>query len=213
MIYTGLDEAGKGEYFGPLVIAGFILNDEDKQIVEDLKTFAQDSKKLTKKKIDRFYNYIQFHYPDKFLVKIIEPVEYNKLYDEKPNQLHIITDTYNQLICDFANNKNISNFIIDKYTSSKYTNSVFKNTSQNLNINIFQEDKADIYYLAASVASIIAKYSYNNFINNKSNEHGINLSVGSSTNALPTARHICEKYSFNYLRYFVKLHFKITKNI
>jgi len=208
---VGLDEAGKGEYFGPLVIAGFYMENKQSHI-EDLQ-FVDDSKKFSKKKINNFFQYINFHYPNNFMVKIIEPKTYNQLYEIKQNQLHIITDVYSEIIQKFYDVKNLKNFIIDKYSSSRYTYSTFNEQCRKNNINIYEENKADLNYLSVSVASIIAKYYYNHFIYTKSQEYGIDMSVGSSNKAIPTARKISEIYSFNELQNFVKMHFKLTKRI
>jgi ribonuclease HIII len=212
MTQIGLDEAGKGEYFGPLVVAGFYL-EQKQSFIDDLSSFATDSKKFSRNKIDHLFQYINFHYPHNYIAKVITPFEYNDLYEDKNNQLHIITDAYNEVIKDFYTKTKIDNFVIDKYSSSRYTQSTFNSISKDLDINIFQENKADLNYLSVSVASIIAKYYYNLFINTKSEECGIDLSVGSSKLAIPTARQICEKYDFSDLKYFVKLHFKTTRQL
>jgi ribonuclease HIII len=47
--YIGVDESGKGDFFGPLVIAGIISSDEINQKLITLG--VRDSKKLSDKKI------------------------------------------------------------------------------------------------------------------------------------------------------------------
>ena len=48
-IHIGVDESGKGDFFGPLVIAGVLVNEKNAKLFADLG--IKDSKKITDKKI------------------------------------------------------------------------------------------------------------------------------------------------------------------
>ena len=47
-IHIGVDESGKGDFFGPLVIAGVLVNEKNAKLFADLG--IKDSKKLPIKK-------------------------------------------------------------------------------------------------------------------------------------------------------------------
>ena len=76
--YIGTDESGKGDYFGPLVVAAFYTNN---QINNDLREIGvDDSKKLSDNKIVECYQYIQGKYCDNIDTYILYPEKYNELY-------------------------------------------------------------------------------------------------------------------------------------
>jgi ribonuclease HIII len=78
-IIIGSDEAGKGEWLGPIVVAAVALNQE--QSYELQAQGVMDSKELTLPKIEMLADFIRRHnYP--FTQLIITPKRFNKLYDE-----------------------------------------------------------------------------------------------------------------------------------
>lgn len=76
--WIGTDEAGKGDLFGPLVVAGFIA---DWKVVPDLvKMGVRDSKKLSSEKIEEIADKLQELYEDRISIIELEPFWYNQEY-------------------------------------------------------------------------------------------------------------------------------------
>jgi ribonuclease HIII len=81
----GTDEVGKGDYFGPLVVAGVYVNDE---IEERLKTLGvRDSKRLSDTSIRNLAYELRrlLSQPRRFEEVWINPLRYNILYQKLKN--------------------------------------------------------------------------------------------------------------------------------
>lgn len=74
----GTDESGKGDYFGPLVIAGFI-SDNDVN-VELAALGVKDSKKLTDNEVITLSEKIKEKFYDRYSILSLEPKKYNEMY-------------------------------------------------------------------------------------------------------------------------------------
>ena len=77
--HIGVDESGKGDFFGPLVVAGCYVGPEHMPDLDGV----QDSKKLTDKKALELARNIRAVCPHEVL--IIMPRRYNELYAESKN--------------------------------------------------------------------------------------------------------------------------------
>src|SRR5260370_39925873 len=78
--HIGTDEAGKGDYFGPLVCAACYL---DADMTRTLRTLGvRDSKSLSDRRIRTLAGQIRAHLPGRFAVVTLRPPRYNSLYEE-----------------------------------------------------------------------------------------------------------------------------------
>ena len=74
--HIGTDESGKGDYFGPLVIAGFFLPDGQAHVLKELG--VKDSKKLSDNRCREIAETLTAGYPHAIVA--IGPEKYNELY-------------------------------------------------------------------------------------------------------------------------------------
>src|SRR5574344_1423878 len=79
--HIGTDESGKGDFFGPLVIAGVLVNEKNAQIFKDLG--IKDSKTISDKKILNFATEIKANAPHSIIA--ISNAKYNELYNNFKN--------------------------------------------------------------------------------------------------------------------------------
>jgi ribonuclease HII len=148
-LILGIDEAGRGPVIGPMVIAGYCIEEERIELLKSLG--VKDSKKLTRKQREDIYNEI-IKLTDKYKYIIIGPktIDYyvykNKLnYLEFENMIKIIEDIKpDKVIIDspVVNIKKVIEYI--------------KNNLK-INIELVVENRADKNYPVVSAASIIAK--------------------------------------------------------
>ena len=75
--HIGTDESGKGDFFGPLVIAGVMVNEQAAKIFMDAG--IKDSKKVTDKKILTLEPLIKAN--SAYSVIAISNGRYNELYN------------------------------------------------------------------------------------------------------------------------------------
>ncbi|MEA1928430.1 MAG: DUF3378 domain-containing protein, partial [Candidatus Auribacterota bacterium] len=71
----GVDESGKGDYFGPLVVAGVFINAKSEKILREMN--VRDSKKISPKKIMELRKVIRREC--RYSVVAIGPERYNQL--------------------------------------------------------------------------------------------------------------------------------------
>lgn len=87
----GIDEAGRGSLFGPLVVSGVILP------LHTTSSFLQDSKKMTEKKREQAYQWIMHHAQVNIRVIHARQVEqYNVYQATKKAMLSIAMQAYAQ---------------------------------------------------------------------------------------------------------------------
>ena len=78
--HIGTDEAGKGDYFGPLVCAACCL---DADVPRTLRALGvRDSKSLSGRRIRILAGQIRAQLPGRFAVVTVRPARYNSLYEE-----------------------------------------------------------------------------------------------------------------------------------
>jgi len=148
-LILGIDEAGRGPVIGPMVIAGYCIEEEKIELLKSLG--VKDSKELTRKQREEIYKEI-IKLTDKYKYIIIDPktIDYyvykNKLnYLEFKNMIKIIEEIKpDKVIIDspIVNTKKLIEYI--------------KNNLK-INVEIIAENRADKNYPIVSAASIIAK--------------------------------------------------------
>ena len=168
-LILGIDEAGRGPVIGPMVIAGYCIEEEKIELLKSLG--VKDSKELTRKQREDIYNEI-IKLTDKYKYIIIgaKTIDYyvykNKLnYLEFENMIKIIEEIKpDKVIIDspIVNTKKVIEYI--------------KNNLK-INVEIIAENKADKKYPVVSAASIIAKVIRDREIDKIKEK--LNLDIGS----------------------------------
>lgn len=195
----GLDESGKGDFFGPLVLAGAVLNNSKIYDIVDL----QDSKTLTDKKIESVFPKLTPLI--KWKVAVLEPSEYNRLYARHANLNHLMIEQYIKLIQNSPANT-FEYIILDKFSQSNKQNNTIR---QQAGFPITITERAEVYP-AVAAASIIARYHFIKWIKNKSAELNIDLPLGSGTNAKALFIKLKMTLSPDDFASIAKTHFKTT---
>jgi len=148
-LILGIDEAGRGPVIGPMVIAGYCIEEEKIELLKSLG--VKDSKELTRKQREDIYNEVtKLTYKYKYIIIGPKTIDYyvykNKLnYLELENMIKIIEEIKpDKVIIDFpvVNMKKVIEYI--------------KNNLK-INIELVVENRADKNYPVVSAASIIAK--------------------------------------------------------
>lgn len=118
--HLGVDEVGKGDFFGPLVVVGCFVNDEFYKKVELLG--FKDSKKLSDERIENLYNMVK-DYPY-YYSSIVYPKEYNRLTKIYKNASLLLAKQHAKVIeeglNDLESKKEVCNHVvIDQFSTSK----------------------------------------------------------------------------------------------
>src|SRR5690349_20553383 len=76
--WIGTDEAGKGDYFGPLVASAVYVDERLRELLATLG--VRDSKKLSDPQVRRLAQEVRLVCEDKCAEVVIPPERYNALY-------------------------------------------------------------------------------------------------------------------------------------
>ncbi len=203
----GLDESGKGDYFGPLVIGAVFVdaNTEDKLTALGVR----DSKLLYDKRIIALAEQIKALCPH-FLVPI-EPKRYNELYTKVKNLNRLLAwghawtleNLLGKVTCDLA--------IVDKFGDDSYVRAALQEKGRQITVIQQTHAEADI---AVAAASILARARFVEYMEQLSRKVGRTLPKGASDSSIiKIGRELVAEYGKDILNEIAKLHFKTTEAI
>ena len=208
--HFGIDESGKGDFFGPLVIAGAFV---DAGVARALMNAGvQDSKKIgSDNRIRVLAEAIRGVRGVVFDVIRISPAKYNDLYDKIGN--------LNRLLA-WGHARVIENLCIRKPDCPRALSDQFANPAQleralqekGRGIRLEQKTKAESD-VAVAAASILARESFINWLRDTSKELGTDLPKGASAAVKKAARELISQKSAANLRNYAKTHFKTASEL
>ena len=157
MFLGGIDEAGRGSVFGPLVIAGVSFDSKKISALENMG--IKDSKKISPKRREFLYEEI-FNICESIFICKINCNTIDKFV--KINKLNNLESKFMTII---AENLNARKIIVDScdINPSRFKEEIKKNLMDK-GICIYSFHKADIDNIIVSSASIIAKVTRDNEI-------------------------------------------------
>jgi ribonuclease HIII len=195
--YIGTDESGKGDFFGPIVVAGFFTTPEISKQLQEIG--VKDSKLLSDLQIQQIRRIIDEAFPENYQYNILLPAEYNVEYSKVKNINKILIELHS----------NVANKLIEKFNSNFVITDKFSKRNLELkreNVTTIQETKAE-KYIAVAAASIIARSEVVIWFENLKNK-GIELPKGGGNETTKTAQNLANKYGKQNLARICKLHFK-----
>ena len=203
--YIGTDESGKGDYFGPLVVAGVIV---DKGSSERLKKIGvKDSKLLTDSIMKKMAPEIKRIVSDKFNIIVITPKTYNSLHLKMKNVNKILGWSHAKVIENLLLKEEVPDAISDKFGDEKLILNSLQEKGKK--INLMQFTKAE-RYTAVAAASILARNRFNEWFDEQSEKNNLKLPKGASGIVDNALKDIKAKYGSDFLVDIAKLHFKTT---
>lgn len=169
MKVLGIDEAGRGPVIGPLVIAGFLIDEEDIKILEDIG--VKDSKLLSREKreeiFEKLIKYSHTYY-------IIDPKTIDYYVERK--SLNLLEIKYFIKIIDNLNPDKV--YLDSPSHNTKKIKEIIERKINKKNIELIVENKADRNYLVVGAASIIAKVIRDKEIDKIKDKLGIDFGSG-----------------------------------
>ncbi len=206
--YIGTDESGKGDYFGPLVIAGVYLSP---LTGVQLKSFGiRDSKELSDLQISQLASQIIQNPEVIYDVVLISPEKYNQLYKSMGNLNWILGWAHARVIENLLSKCKSDEVISDKFGNEKIILDSLQQKGRT--INLTQVTKAE-KFIAVAAASILARDTVVRWFSSQSKKYKQKIPKGSSSEVENIARKILEKYGEEELNRLVKLHFKTSNKI
>jgi ribonuclease HIII len=201
----GVDEAGKGDYFGYLVVAAVLV---DEKIEKQLKEIGvKDSKLLSDFAIRKLAPRIKKIC--KCDIVKISPEKYNKLYGKFGSLNKLLAWGHARAIENLLKNNECELVISDRFTEKHFLAEALFERGRKVKLNqIFRAEKD----MAVAAASVLARYEFLRTLRMLGREVGIVLPKGAA-HVKETANTLVRKYGRNILPELAKVHFKITKQL
>jgi ribonuclease HIII len=211
----GTDEAGKGDYFGPLVSAAVFVTPELAAQLRDLG--VRDSKRMTDKSVRSMAARLRRLLDGRYAVTAIRPKRYNELYRqmraEGKNLNTLLAWGHARSIEDLLGRGVRPQFaVVDQFADARYIEQkILADTRQSgLEIKQFPKAEADI---AVAAASILARDRFLEWLEQESARLGVPLPKGASQQVIEAARQVVEQYGRERLGDVAKLSFKTTEKV
>lgn len=211
-VWVGSDESGKGDFFGPLVVAAVLV---DTTIAEELiKAGVMDCKILTDKEVQRLAPIIKNLAPIN-VVLALKPDMYNYRYEqlrlEKKNLNHLLANGHISAIrkavlqrtdCKYA--------LVDQFSIHSGIREALESEFPDLIVVEQKRAEADI---AVAAASVLARERFLTLMAELSILAGRALPKGGGETATAQAQEIKNKFGIKILEKLVKKHFSNYKKI
>lgn len=202
----GTDESGKGDYFGPLVVAGVYV---DGSTSHELRALGvDDSKKLTDRQIRSMAPAIKDMCP--YSVIIMEDEKYNELYCKIKNLNKLLAWGHAEAIEDILKFVDCSSALSDQFGDpGLIENALMEKGKQ---ISLEQRPRAE-ENIAVAAASVLARYEFISNMDKIADRYKFEFPKGASSMVVDAGANFIRKYGIEELKKVAKLHFKITEDL
>ncbi len=202
----GTDEAGKGDYFGPLVCAACYVDSNNTEKL--IGASVRDSKKISDNRVCELAEFIKASCPHDIIV--ILPEKYNQLYPKFRNLNRLLAWAHAKAIENLLEKVDCQNVLTDQFGDESLVRRALQEKGRQ--INLIQQTKAE-QNLAVAAASILARAEFLNRLSSLSKSFGVNLYPGAGAPTDQSIREFIRKNGKDKLNQVGKLHFKNTQKV
>nr|MBN2277716.1 ribonuclease HIII [candidate division Zixibacteria bacterium] len=202
----GIDESGKGDFFGPLVIAGVLA---DHIAAERMLDYGvRDSKRLTDSRVLEISRWLS----DNFIhsVVIIGPEKYNQLYARIKNLNKLLAWGHSRVIENIASSNDIDLAISDKFGRDDFIEGALMKEGRK--IRLLQEVRGEAITQVAA-ASIMARAAFVTQMKKLSGLFQVELPKGAGPLVDQAAAEIVARSGQDILAKIAKIHFKNYRKV
>ena len=202
--HIGVDESGKGDFFGPLVVAACYVGDEHLAELEGVK----DSKKLTDPMALKLAANIKRTCPHAVIA--IGPAKYNDLYKSFNNLNRLLAWGHARAIENVLEQQPAELAISDQFANPAELKRRLFEKGRTITLESVVRAEADI---AVAAASILARAEFLTRLKKLGEEFGVTLPKGASSQVVAAGASFVKKFGADKLGQVAKLHFKTTQNV
>ena len=208
--HFGIDESGKGDFFGPLVIAGVYTDRAIARIF--LEGGIQDSKRIgSDAKIHELARMIRETPGVALEVILIGPERYNDLYEKFGNLNNLLGWGHARVIENLLEKRpECPRALSDKFADERVIKNALLQRGQAIELEQRTKAESD---LAVAAASILAREAFIDWLERQGKKAGVTLGRGVSAPIKEAARKIVERGGPAALRQFAKVHFRTAHEI
>src|SRR6266404_1339739 len=208
--HFGVDESGKGDFFGPLVIAGVYV---DHGIARKLlDAGVQDSKRIgSDARIRALAQLIRKTAGGLIETVLIGPQKYNELYEKFGNLNKLLGWGHARVIENLlAKKPDCPRALSDQFADARVIEQSLLRHGRKIDIQQRTKAESDI---AVAAASILARDGFINWLDREGKNLGVRLDRGVSANVKETGKKLVEMKGPQILREVAKVHFRTAHEI
>ncbi|HOD65882.1 MAG TPA: ribonuclease HIII [candidate division Zixibacteria bacterium] len=197
----GVDESGKGDFFGPLVVAALAAPDS---ALADLKGLGvRDGKGIADRRLLTIDEQLRRAYP--FAVEIMPPEEYNRAYEKIRNLNRLLADLHARAIDRLLRDHPADLVVVDQFGKTALVAEAvaFHGHSVALEQRFRAEEIPQV-----AAASIIARAEFIRQLQTLSREMGVELPKGAAAIVDRAGAALVRQHGRDILRKTAKIHFK-----
>ena len=199
---VGSDEAGKGDYFGPLVVVA--VRADEKLRRELVRIGVADSKTLSDERVRRLRPALEERCPH--AVELLDPPDYNREHTRAKSLNPLLADLHARCIRRVARPGDV--VLVDRFASE----TLLAERLRGLPIELHQQTRAEREPAVAG-ASVIARGIFLERLAALSDECAVDLHKGAGAPTDLSARAFVEIHGLAGLGRVAKVHFKNTQKL
>ena len=203
--HFGVDESGKGDFFGPLVIAGvFVDRGIGRKLID---AGVQDSKRIgSDARIRALADAIRKNSMGLVEVVLIGPAKYNELYEKFGNLNKLLAWGHARVIENLlAKKPDCPRSLSDQFADARLIEQSLLRHGRKIDIQQRPRAESDI---AVAAASILAREGFINWLDREGKKHGMRLERGVSPAVKTAAEKIVKEKGPAVLQQLAKVHFR-----
>ncbi|MCX7702605.1 MAG: ribonuclease HIII [Planctomycetota bacterium] len=201
----GTDESGKGDYFGPLVVAAARIGRFDVEFL--LRNSVQDSKSMSDAAVVEVAEKIAEVIPHK--VVVIGNQRYNELHQKTGNVNRLLVWAHAKAAEELFQESVPQRLIVDRFANPVHLKTRLKEYK---NLDLVQVERGE-RELPVATASILARAGFLSRLKSISKRYGFEFPKGAGEEVVEAAREFIRKFGEERLGEVAKLHFKTTQKI
>jgi len=208
--HFGVDESGKGDFFGPLVISGVYV---DAGIARKfLDAGVQDSKRIgSDARIRALADSIRKDSLGLVDTVLIGPERYNDLYEKFGNLNKLLGWGHARVIENLLERKpDCPRSLSDQFADARVIEQSLLQHGRKIDIEQRTKAESDV---AVAAASILAREAFINWLERRGKTLGMKLGRGVSTDVKEAAAKLVEAKGPGILREVAKVHFRTAHEI
>jgi len=208
--HFGIDESGKGDFFGPLVIAGAYTDAKSTRALMDAG--VMDSKRITSAaKISKLADIIRATPGIAYEVVSIGPERYNDMYGSFRNLNRLLAWGHARVIRSLVEKvPDCPRALSDQFARKEVLERELARHEVGLDLQQRTKGESDV---AVAAASILARERFVSWIDSSSEKSGVRIPLGAGPHVLEAARELIAKHGEEILPKVAKMHFKTAKEV
>jgi ribonuclease HIII len=205
--HIGSDESGKGDFFGPLVIAAFFMPEGQEGALRELG--VKDSKRTSDARCREIAESLKKGYPYHSVVAI-GPEKYNELYAKLRNLNRLLAWGHARAIENILERVPAGRAVTDQFGDEKFVRNALLKKGREIELVQMPGAEEDP---AVAAASILARAEFLTRLHFLSKDVGVELPKGASDLVEQAAVKLVRKKGPGILDKVAKTHFKTTARV